>query len=138
MKYVLFIIGCILLFGASTFLRKMALERMHPFQFQIVSGIIYTAFIPIWYYLLSSKENVQYYPINIFWAIACTLLYMTGAILFGFLLKENNSVGTAAALVSLNPVITLGLSFVFLGEKLTVAKCIAFVLALTSAILINF
>lgn len=140
MKQMLFIISCIILFGISTFFRKLAMDRMHPFQFQIIAGVIYMITIPIWIWIWmsSNKSSMQYNISGILFATICIALYTVGVVLFGFLLKNSNNTGIVASMLSLNPIITLALSYLFLGEVLTTAKVVAFVLAMTSAILINY
>lgn len=140
MKSILPYIGlCIILFGISTFFRKLALDRMHPYQLQVISGVIYLGFLPMWLLILSHQHpGIKYDGWGIFYAVCCILIYTAATVLFGFALKETKSPGVVAALISLSPVITMALAFFFLDEKFTTTKAIAFLLALASAILVNF
>lgn len=115
----------------------MALDRMSPYQYQIIAGIIYTLAIPLWIYVIK-KSDIVYTSGGVWYAIIGTLIYMAGGMCFNFLIKGSNNLGAISAMTSLSPVITLFLSFLFLGEKITVFKMIAFVLAMMSAILINY
>lgn len=133
----LYIIFCICLFGFSTFLRKLALDRMHPYQFQIISGIIYCIFIPIWFYVLPKDKEVNYSAYGIIFAIVGTLIYTLSTVLFSFILKETKNPGSLSALISLSPIITIGLSFIFLGEKFSLTKILALIFAIISAILVS-
>ncbi len=134
----LYLIICIILFGVSTFFRKLALDRLHPFQLQIISGIIYMILMPLWLYLLHQKEIIEYDSRGVMYAVVCVFIYTGATVLFSFALKETKSPGAVAALVSLSPIITISLAFFFLDEKFTVTKAIALLLALGSAILVNF
>lgn len=140
MKSILpYVVLCIILFGISTFFRKLSLDRMHPYQLQVISGVIYLAFLPMWLLILSYQQpGAKYDNLGIFFAVVCILIYTVATVLFGFALKETKSPGVVAALISLSPVITMTLAFFFLDEKFTVTKGIAFALALASAILVNF
>lgn len=88
---------------------------------------------------MSNKvQATEYSSMGIGLIILCTVIHIIGAVAFGFLLKESNNVGVLSALVSLSPVVTVTLSMIFLGEQFSFWKVIAFLLALFSAILINF
>lgn len=138
MKNLHLIIACIILFGFSTFFRKLALDRVHPFQLQIVAAGVYAVLIPFWIYMSNKVQATEYSSMGIGLIILCTVIHIIGAVAFGFLLKESNNVGVLSALVSLSPVVTVTLSMIFLGEQFSFWKVIAFLLALFSAILINF
>lgn len=139
MRYSLLLLSCIFLYGISTFLKKIVLNKIHPFQFEIIVAIIYTIALPIWIYTLYDNKSGESYDFkSVFFSIVCIMVGMAAAILFNFLLKESSSPGTVTALVSLSPIITLFLSYMFLQEKLTIFKILAFILALVSAILINY
>lgn len=137
MKYYLIVVS-VLLFGISMFFRKLAVDRIHPYQVQAISGIIYILLVPLWL-TLAAKQNATAYPISaVACSAACTTLYIIATICLGFLLRSSPNVGVIAALVSLSPVVTLSLSMLFLNEPFSMAKFIAFLLALASAILVNF
>jgi len=111
---------------------------MHPYQYQIISGIIYALAIPIWISAVSNKTTEPFSYSGVFIAIVGTILYMIGSVLFNFLIKGSNDLGSITAMSSLSPIITVILSCMFLDEKLTISKIVAFVLAMCSAILINY
>lgn len=95
-------------------------------------------FIPIWLTVLSRQHpEAKFDSEGIFYAVICCLIYTGASVLFGFALKGTQSPGVVSALISLSPIITMGLSFFFLDEKFTLTKGIAFVLAMLSAILVN-
>lgn len=139
MRYSLLLLSCIFLYGISTFFKKIALNKIHPFQFEIIVAVIYAIALPIWIYTLyDNKSNESYDLKSVSLSVVCIVVGMVATILFNFLLKESRSPGTVTALVSLSPIVTLFLSYMFLQEKLTIFKILAFILALVSAILINY
>jgi drug/metabolite transporter (DMT)-like permease len=110
---------------------------MHPIQLQFIQGIAYAAMLPFWFGFI--KKTHLAIPTNtaIMFAAIYTIIYISSATVFNYLIKDNN-IGSISALTALSPAITISLSFMFLGEQLTTAKLIAFVLALISTILINY
>ena len=121
---VFMIVACIFCFGFSTFFRKLALDRLHPFQFQIIAGIIYLSLIPFYQsgMKLAASHQEQYSFLAIVLVTATILFHVVGINCFGFVLKNSNSVGMTTVLVSTSPILTLALCWLFLGEQLTVMK----------------
>lgn len=137
MKQAIVISLTILLFGVSVFFRKLAVDRIHPYQLQIVAGAIYAIEIPIWLFLLHKNNISGYNSMGVVYGVLCIATYVLAAVLFGTLLKSANSAGQSTILVSINPIVTLCLSMIFLGEVLTLKKVIACALALCGLILFN-
>lgn len=137
MKHLFLIIITILLFGFSVFCRKLAVDRIHPYQLQVVAGLVYAVEIPIWLYLINKNNIVGYNPIGIMFAIFCVASSVIAAVIFGFLLKSSNATGQLSILIATNPMITLFLSMIFLGESFSLKKGIACFFALAGLILFN-
>jgi drug/metabolite transporter (DMT)-like permease len=137
MKYLYLVIGAIVLFGISAFLRKLFLDRYYPFQLQIIAGVVYGMLIPFWMWLLPS-DSPSFQHKEVIYGILCVICSIGGGLMFSYMLKGGASAGVSSALISLSPVVTLGLSFLFFHENLSIWKIIAFILALISAILVNF
>ena len=138
MKNLHLIVLCIVLFGLSTFLRKVAVDRIHPFQFQVVATFVYLALLPLWLWMLSRMPPSTYNITGVGFAVLCNLVQIGGAITIGYLFRGAPNAGVISALVSMSPLITLTLSMVFLDENMTIGKGAAFFFALLSAILVNF
>jgi bacterial/archaeal transporter family protein len=139
MRYFSLVLLGIITFGFAAFFRKLSVERLNPYQQQMISGMVYIVLIPLWAYIGGglpkiSNENYSSY----FFAIMTTLCGIVGAVVFSFLLKGTNEVGVTSALLSLSPIITLALSFMFFHESISFWKILAFILALASAILVRF
>lgn len=136
MKPSLLICLGIILFGIAAFFRKLAVDRMHPYQLQMINAYIYIILLPVFYYLTMPLK-----PMNtpgIIFAATATILGIAGGLAYSFILTKNINPGVAAALLGLSPVVTIALSVLIYHESLSVWKVLAFILALMSAILVNF
>ncbi len=134
---ILYIALSIILFGISTFYRKIALDKIHPYQLQVISGIIHVIFMPLWIFILYKKGIVGYNPEGVNRAVICCLIYTGATVLFSFALQDAKSPGVVSALVSLSPLVTMLMAHHFLNEEFTLTKALAFVFALTSVILLS-
>lgn len=133
----LLLIITIILFGISFFFRKLSVDRIHPYQLQIVAGAVYALEVPIWLYILNKNNVTGYDPTGVVFAVLCILCHVIAAVIFGVLLKGSNNTGALTALVAINPMVTFFLSMVFLGEALTLKKIIACGLALAGLVLFS-
>ena len=126
MKNIILIVLTILFSGVSVFFRKLAIDcKMHPYQIQVVACILYASLIPIWIFLLSKNESsVTYAPNGVFYSVLCLAFYVLSAVILGIIFKTTTSVGAVSAIVATNPLITLALSVLFLGEEITLKKVI--------------
>lgn len=136
MKANLLICIGIVLFGIAAFFRKLAVDRMHPYQLQIINAYVYIILLPVFLYLASSVPPMNFS--GVVFAVTTTLLGITGGLIYSFVLTKHVDIGVASALLGLSPVVTIALSFIFLHEQLTPWKVLAFIMALGSAILVNF
>ncbi len=132
------LIVTIVLFGVSAFFRKLAVDRISPYQLQLFSSIIYTSLIPFWLYLTRHNGvEISYDTSAIIFSIACVLTNVAGAIFFGKLLQSSDSIGSLTVLIAINPIVTFLLSMMFLGETLTIKKVVACGLAVISLIVFH-
>jgi len=115
----------ILLLGASAFFRKLAVDRIHPYQLQIVAAAIYTSMVPAWLYFLGKQQSVEWNFQGIAFGSICIISSIVAAVLFGFLLKQSSDPGMIATLVAMNPAVTMVLTSIFLGEEFGPRKLIA-------------
>lgn len=102
---------------------------------QIISAIIYVMMMPIWYSVAPKDASFNF--AGIFYAVLCTVLHILGAVTFGLLLKQSNSTGALAVMVSSSPAITILLSVLFLQEKFEMRHFIATLLTLAGLTLFN-
>ena len=124
-------------FGVSVFFRKLAVDRIHPYQIQVVAGIVYMLELPVWAYLIQREKIVGYDPLGVTYAVACLITYVVAAVLFGTLLRGTNDAGMIATYVAMNPVVTMALSVSFLGEQLSLRKVAATAVMLFGFYLFN-
>jgi drug/metabolite transporter (DMT)-like permease len=127
----------IFLFGASAFFRKLAVDRIDPYQLQIVAAAIYAGMIPVWLYFLDKQQSVVWDLKGIIFGCICLVSYIVAAVLFGFLLKQSSDPGMMATLVAMNPAVTMMLTATILGEELGPRKLIASALMFAGFYLFN-
>jgi drug/metabolite transporter (DMT)-like permease len=138
MKNILFIALTIVFSGISVFFRKLAVDRIHPYQIQVLAGLLYGALIPIWmFFMTKSSINFNFNILGNLYGVLCLLSYVLSAVILGLLLKTTASVGTISILVSINPLITLLFSYFFLGEEINLKKIIATILILSGVALLK-
>ena len=131
------IAGTVAAFGLSAFLRKMAVDRMHPYNMQVLSAFIYMSLVPLWHHLASKETEGGYNVPGAVFTLATILLHILGSVAFGLLLKSSNSTGALAVMISSSPVITTMLSIYFLNEKFEMRHAVATTLTLAGLALFN-
>jgi len=137
MKNIYMILITVVLFGLSAFFRKLSVDRIHPYQLQIVAGAVYALEVPIWLYLLNKQQVTGYNSVGVSYAALCIVTHVIAAVLFGILLKSSNNTGALATMIAMNPVVTTLLSVFILGENFTVKKGIATTVMLFGLALFN-
>lgn len=130
------IAATILAFGLSAFFRKLAVDRIHPYNMQILSAFIYLSLVPLWHSLAPQSEE-SYNLQGAFFTLVTILLHIGGSVAFGLLLKSANSTGALAVMISASPVITTLLSIMFLDEEFELKHFIAALLTLSGLTLFN-
>lgn len=130
------IAATILAFGFSAFFRKLAVDRIHPYNMQILSAFVYLSFIPLWHHLAPRSDN-SYNLTGVLFTLITILLHISGSVAFGLLLKSSNSTGALAVMVSVSPVITSLLSIMFLDEEFELKHFFAAILTLSGLALFN-
>lgn len=126
-----------LLLGSSTFFRKMSVDRIHPYQLQIVAGAVYALEAPLWLWLLKREGITSYDTMGVAFGTACILSSVTAAVLFSYLLKITDSPSVVAMAVASNPLFTLALTHLFLGEELSLRKLAGCFLTITGITLLT-
>lgn len=103
---------------------------------QIISAIVYASLVPIWFTL--APKPVDLNETGTFYAVITTVLHVCGAVMFGLLLRQSNSTGSLAVMVSISPAITVLLSVAFLQEKFEMRHFAATILTLAGLGLFNY
>jgi hypothetical protein len=110
------------LLALSVFFRKLSVDRIHPYQLQIVAGAIYALEVPLWLWLIKREGITSYDPMGVMWGTLCILTAVATAVLFSYLLKHSPSPSLVAMAVATNPLGVLLLTRLFLGEEITLKK----------------
>ena len=129
------VFSTILAFGFSAFFRKLAVDRMHPYNMQILSAFIYMSLVPLWHHL--APKEVGYNTAGALLTLITILLHIGGSVAFGLLLKSSNSAGALAVMISSSPLITTLLSIYFLKEEFELKHVVASILTLSGLVLFN-
>lgn len=138
MKNILLTALASVLFGASTFFRKMAVDRIHPYQLQIVAGVIYVLEVPLWLWL-TKREGISHYSLEgVGFGVACILCAVSAAVLFSYLLRSTDSPSSVAVSVAgFEPLIAMTFTYFFLGEEMTPKKLIGSALTVAGISLLS-
>ncbi len=127
-------------FGLSALLRKVAVDRLHPLQYQVVTALVYTTLIPLYVFLAfkhgGGTEGATWKGVGI--AVSATVVASFGGVMFGFALRSGNDAGVVSALSSLSPIITMMLSFFLLGERPSFLSALGCALVLAGVALISY
>ena len=90
MREVLLIIVCILLYGSATFVKRVGLTHIHPYQFSLVSGICYGIITPFWFWMIKSSTEITTNSStkSITLAILYSACSVTAGLILAFLLRR--------------------------------------------------
>lgn|SRR5574337_1226681 len=131
------ILLCILLWGISSFLNRLSVERMPPLLMQVIVGSVFFFYIPVALRLTGINNPLHYkwsaYSIALT-AIA-TLCSITANVLLYTSLKGDNQSGLSTMMISLYPVVTLILSIFILHQHFSPWQLIGVVLMLSGVYL---
>lgn len=133
------LLTCIILWGISTFLNRLSVERVSPLLLQSIVGFTYICYIPI---ALKLAGNIN--PLNVKWSyssvaltlIATCLSIIANLLLYNYL-KGNTHTGSSAMFISLYPIVTLILSIIFLNEHFSMLKIFGVIVMIVGAYLLS-
>lgn len=134
----IFLFLCVVLWGFSTFLNRISVENLPPYMMQVVVGFVFVAYMPLAFRLqgvsnpLDYKWNLQ----SVFLTIGATAISIVANVLLYMNLKGNNNTGTSTMIVSLYPIVTLALSYLFLNEQFTATKIAGVIIMVGGAVLL--
>ncbi len=124
------------LFGVSTLLRKVSIETLHPFQFQVVAGVFYGLMIIPWLLIANETGHSTGWNISgVIWCLICSLVATLGAVILMFALRSGHDTGVVAALGSVSPVVTVMLAALFLGEQPNIKQAVGIFLVLVGVVI---
>jgi drug/metabolite transporter (DMT)-like permease len=132
---VIFLFGYILFLGIGTFLQKLSMKELSPYQlhFLISLGMIITA-VPI---LLFQQKSFAIPAKGILLGSSVGLLFALGSFLFTLSLSKL-PVGIATAISLSYLLVVLLLSALFLKETITPVKIVGIMFTLVGVIMLTF
>lgn len=105
-------------FGVSTLMRKISVETLHPFQFQIVASAFYGAMIIPWVLVANETGHSTDWNISgVIWCLVCSLIATLGGVILMYALRGGHDTGTVSVLSGISPIVTVMLAALFLGEQ---------------------
>jgi uncharacterized membrane protein len=125
-------------FGISTLMRKLAVDQIHPLQYQLISSTFYAMIIPFVFVANNQWGDTKWSSSGITWTLAATVVHVIAAYFFNNVLKSGNDTGLVSALSSASPVITLMLSAMILHEQPTFTGMIGMGLVLLGIVLMTY
>jgi transporter family protein len=125
-------------FGLAAVFRKLAIDRVPPMRYQVLSSMIYALTIPLFIAVAAKYEKPS--PVDsvgILWLIAATTVGIIGNLFFGYALRASNDVSMVTAISSTSPIITLMVAFLFLNERPTFQAGLGCALVVLGVIVIS-
>ena len=133
------IILCVLLWGISSFLNRLSVERMPPLLMQVIVGSVFLFYIPVALRLtgINNPLNYKWSAYSVILTAIATLCSITANILLYTSIKGNEHSGSSTMMVSLYPIVTLILSVFILHEDFTIMKIAGVIVMLAGAYLMT-
>jgi drug/metabolite transporter (DMT)-like permease len=134
----LLVVLCIILWGTSTFLNRLSVERISPILMQSIVGAAYVFFIPFAFKIAGINPFTykwSYYSVGL--TTLATILSITAHIIMYMHLKGSITTGASVMLISLYPIVTLILSYVLLDEHFTALKVAGIMFMVAGAIMLG-
>lgn len=131
----LLILLCILLWGVSSFLNRLSVERMPPLLMQVIVGSVFFFYIPVALRLtgVNNPLNYKWSTYSVVLTSIATLCSITANILLYTSLRGSEHSGSSTMMVSLYPIVTFILSIFILHEEFSIVKIIGVVTMLAGA-----
>jgi drug/metabolite transporter (DMT)-like permease len=135
----LLIFLCILLWGVSSFLNRLSVERMPPLLMQVIVGSVFFFYIPVALKLTGVNNPLHYKwsAYSVILTVIATLCSISANVLLYTSIKGSNSSGSSTMMVSLYPIVTFILSIFILHEQFSIMKIIGVVVMLAGAYLMT-
>lgn len=130
---------CVLLWGVSSFLNRLSVERMPPLLMQVIVGSVFFFYIPVALRLtgVNNPLNYKWSLYSVILTVFATLCSITANILLYTSLKGSNSSGSSTMMVALYPIVTFILSIFILHEQFSMMKIIGVAVMLVGAYLMT-
>lgn len=135
----LLIFLCVVLWGVSSFLNRLSVERMPPLLMQVIVGSVFFFYIPVALRLtgVNNPLNYKWSAYSVVLTAIATLCSISANVLLYTSLKGNNHAGSSTMMVSLYPIVTLILSIFILHENFSIMKILGVIVMLTGAYMLT-
>jgi transporter family protein len=130
----LLILLTILGWGIGSLFYKIANDNMHPIMVSAAVTVLFSIITPLAFVFL--KFDHKFNTVGIVTAVLGGACMCAGSMAYFFALRGGHA-GLITALTSLYPALTLVLSMIFLGERLSFKQGIGILFALASFILLG-
>lgn len=129
------ILLCILLWGISSFLNRLSVERMPPLLMQVIVGSVFFFYIPVALRLtgVNNPLNYKWSVYSVILTVFATMCSITANILLYTSIKGSNTSGSSTMMVALYPIVTFILSIFILHEQFSIMKIIGVIVMLAGA-----
>lgn len=136
MKTEYLILASILGWGAGSLFYKLANDNMHPIMVSTIITAVYVIVTPFAFLFLKFDTSLN--ALGVLWAALGAIAMCVGSMGYFYALKAGGGAGEITTLTSLYPALTLLLSWLFLGEALTLRKTIGITLAFASIVVFSW
>jgi drug/metabolite transporter (DMT)-like permease len=136
---ILLVILCIILWGTSTFLNRLSVERISPVLQQVIVGFMYFIYIPIALKIsgISNPFTYKWSHYSVGLTILATIFSIGAHIILYMNLKGSSSTGASVMLVSMYPIVNLILSVLILHEQFTWLKIAGVITMVVGAFMLS-
>ena len=133
------ILLCVLLWGVSAFLNRLAVEKMPPLLMQVIVGSVFFFYIPVALKLTGVHNPLQYKwsTYSIVLTVIATLFSIIANVLLYSSLKGSNTSGASQMMICLYPIVTFILSIFILHEQFSIWKITGVAVMLVGAYLLT-
>lgn len=126
MQLTYLIILTILGWGIGSFFYKPANDQMHPFMVTSIATCMYILATPIIFFFIKFDKTITFN--GFLCTLVGTVMMGIGSLAYYFAIKKGG-VGIVAFATSFYPIVTLILSYLFLGETITFKNVCGMLLA---------
>ena len=138
MQYKWLFIISVILFGISSFLNRLAADKINPYYIHVVASSTGLFLIPLHLYLAqATKQDVIFNTTGVLLTFSSAIISVIGSLIFMFAIRRVENVGSLSMIISLYPSVGLILAVIFLHEKIKMQQIIAFAFMILGAVMMS-
>lgn len=119
-----YILTCIFAWGLWGVVQRLSIRHASPMMVQVIAAYVFSIVGPaLFLYMKATGQKTEWNAPGILWTTLASLLVVVGGLAFSNAVSKG-SVGGTVGLTSAYPVVTLALSWLILGEPITLRKAI--------------